>query len=141
MGIQKECSICKNTFVSRTIKSARWERKCPECYGKSKQTTAAEKVQKQHLYNDASMRKDIEKLYAKVSDIDVLISAEISNTLASLSDNQLFDKIHQQMEQTLNEKLKEINEENDKFKTKIQSQLISLNNKIVKIMQEMKEND
>ena len=78
-------------------------------------------------------------MYAKVSDIDVLISAEISNAFASLSDNQLFDKIHQQMEQTLSERLKEIKEENDKFKTKIQSQLVTLNNKIVKIMQEMEE--
>ena len=138
-GIQKECISCNKFFMSRTIKSARWEKKCPDCYGQSKQTIAAERAQKRHLHNDASMRKDIEKLYAKVSDIDVLVSAEISNALTSLSDNQLFDRINQQMEQTLNEKFKEIKEENDKFKTKIQNQLISLNNKIVKIMQEMKE--
>jgi hypothetical protein len=139
MGIQKECKTCKKLFVSRTITSARWETRCSQCYGQRRQTIAAERAQKKHLNNDASIRKDIEKLYAKVSDIDVLISAEISNVLSSLSDNQLFDKIHQQMEQTLNEKLKEIKEENNKFKTKIQNQLVSLNNKIVRIMQEMEE--
>ena len=140
-GIQKQCTTCDEFFMSRTIKSARWEKKCPTCYGKQRQTTVVAQAQKRQMNMDASVRKDIEKLYAKVSDIDVLISAEVSNALASLSDNQLFAKIHQQMEQTLSEKLKEIKEENDKFKSKIQNQLVTLNNKIVKIMQEMEEND
>lgn len=139
MTIQKTCTTCGKAFMSRTISSAKWERKCVVCYGQTRQTIAAERAQKKHLNNDASMRKDIEKLYAKVSDIDVLVSAEVSNALSLISNDQLFDKIHQQMEKSLNEALKEIKEDNETFKLKIQRQVVALNNKIVKIMKEMKE--
>ena len=38
MTVQKECQMCKKLFVTRTAKSARWEKHCLECYLKVKNT-------------------------------------------------------------------------------------------------------
>ena len=71
--------------------------------------------------------------------MDMIISAEIANAFSALSNNELFESVRDSIEETLSQRMKHIDEENKKFREKIQNQLVMLNNKLVKIMQEMKE--
>ena len=52
-----------------------------DCHAGRKRTFAENRQQKMVLNAEASLRKDIDKLEAKISDIDMLIAAEISNHL------------------------------------------------------------
>lgn len=88
---------------------------------------------------EASLRKDIDKLEAKVSDIDILISAEISNAMLNMTDNDLFEKVNQSLNNRFDSLLLKIEEENEKFREKIQNQIMILNNKIVRLMKERDE--
>jgi len=137
VGYTKECKICGCNFTTRSAKSARWEFKCMDCHAGRKRTIAENRQQKMVLNAEASLRKDIDKLEAKVSDIDVLISAEISNAMQNMTDNDLFEKVNQSLNNRFDSLLLKIEEENEKFREKIQRQIMTLNNKIVRIMKEM----
>ena len=111
--------------------------RCEQCFSEGKRTHYENRSQKMVLNAEASLRKDIDKLEAKVSDIDVLISAEISNAMQNMTDNDLFEKVNQSLNNRFDSLLLKIEEENEKFREKIQRQIMTLNNKIVRIMKEM----
>lgn len=136
-GYTKVCKICGCNFTTKSAKSARWESKCGECHTAGRRTHYENRHQRMVLNAEASLRKDIDKLEAKVSDIDVLISAEISNAMLNITDNDLFEKVNQSMNNRFDSLLLKIEEENEKFREKIQKQILVLNNKLVKIMKEM----
>ena len=138
-GIAKECVQCKNTFITRTISSAKWQKYCDTCWAEKRETNAESAIKRQQTHMFESLNFRMQKIEERSQHIDVLISAEISNALASLSNNELFDSVHDAMQKTLDEKIQQIDAENKKFKTKIQKQLVMLNNKLVKIMKEMEE--
>jgi|TARA_R100000482_G_scaffold110843_1_gene53175 predicted nucleic acid-binding Zn-ribbon protein len=137
VGYTKQCTQCGNNFKTKSAKAGRWQMRCEQCFSEGKRTHYENRSQKMVLNAEASLRKDIDKLEAKVSDIDVLISAEISNAMQNMTDNDLFEKVNQSLNNRFDSLLLKIEEENEKFREKIQRQIMTLNNKIVRIMKEM----
>lgn len=137
VGYTKQCKQCGNNFKTKSAKAGRWQMRCEQCFSEGKRTHYQNRNDKMVLNAEASLRKDINKLEAKVSDIDVLISAEISNVMQNITDDNLFEQLNQSMNNRIDSLLLKIEEENQNFREKIQRQIMTLNNKIVKIMKEM----
>lgn len=140
-GISKECAQCKGTFQTTSIKAATWQHYCPNCHGARRETAAIRNSKKKQESKFDSLEKRMKEIEDKNVHMDMVISAEISNALSTLSNNELFESVRDNIEQTLAEKMRQIDEQNRLFREKIQKQLLTMNNKLVKIMQEMKKND
>jgi|TARA_R100000482_G_scaffold74997_3_gene28920 predicted nucleotidyltransferase len=138
-GIQKECIMCKATFVTRTISSASWQKHCEECQITRKREQHIHRTQSRIENLEESLRSEMKTLSHKVSDIDILISAEISNALSKLTDNDLYEALMASMQKQIDAFMSQIEADNKKFREKMQRQLLTMNNKLVKIMQEMEE--
>lgn len=138
-GIQKECVMCKGTFVTRTISSASWQKHCDGCQITRKREQHIHRTQSKVDNIEESLRSEIKTLSNKVSDIDMLISAEISNALSTLTNTDLHDAVMNSMQNQLNIHLGMIEDDNKKFREKMQKQILTINNKLVKIIQEMEE--
>ena len=138
-GIQKECTMCKKTFVTRTISSASWQRHCDECQMTRKREQHIHRTQSKIENLEESLRSEMKTLSHKVSDIDVLISAEISNALSTLTNNDLYEVLMASMQKQVDTFMSQIETDNKKFREKIQKQLLTMNNKLVKIMKEMEK--
>ena len=138
MTVQKECQMCKALFVTRTAKSARWEKHCLDCYlkvknNKSFQLRRYEEVEDNKL---KSIRVDIAKLQQEVDSIPSIIKGELNNSLNTLIDADFLkitkEELHKDMFALWNKK----QEEDKQFKEKMQRQLLALNNKILKLLKE-----
>jgi len=138
-GIQKECQMCEITFVTRTIKSAEWQYHCDKCQATRKREQHIHRTQSKIENLEESLRSEMKTLNNKVSDIDVLISAEISNALSTLTNSDLYEALLVSMQKQIDVFMSQIEADNKKFREKIQKQLITMNNKLVKIMREMEE--
>lgn len=136
MGITKQCRICKTAFTTRSNSSAVWETKCHSCYTNNRRTHVEARQNQQISNSEASIRKDIKKLEAKVSDIDMLISAEVSNQILNASNLDILETINASVNERIDNYIAKAEEENLKFREKIQKHIITLNNKIVKLMKE-----
>jgi len=136
-GYTKQCRQCGENFTTKSARAGRWQTRCDDCFNSGKRNHYENRSQEMILNAEASLRKDIDNLKEKVSDIDVLISAEISNVMQNLTDNDLFEKVNQSINNRFDSLLLKIEEENEKFREKIQRQIMTLNNKIVKIMKNM----
>ena len=136
-GIQKECQMCRITFVTRTIKSATWQNHCEKCQATRKREQHIHRTQNKIENLEESLRSEMKTLSNKVSDVDVLISAEISNALSTLTNNDLYDTLFVSIQKELDSIVAKIEADNNKFREKIQNQLITMNNKLVKIIQGM----
>jgi hypothetical protein len=131
MGITKQCRICKTAFTTRSNSSAVWETKCHSCYTNNRRTHVEARQNQQISNSEASIRKDIKKLEAKVSDI-----AEVSNQILNASNLDILETINASVNERIDNYLAKAEEENLKFREKIQKHIITLNNKIVKLMKE-----
>ena len=61
-GILKHCNLCGKDFVTRTLKSASWQRYCDECYT-TKKLTAYQQTSVTNANNQNNqMLKDIEMI-------------------------------------------------------------------------------
>jgi len=139
VGIQKECQMCKITFVTRTIKSASWQSHCEKCQSTRKREQHIHRTQSKIEHLEDSLRSELKTLNDKVSNVDMLVSAEISNALSTLSNNDLYDALSVSLQKELNAIVAKVEADNNKFREKIQNQLITMNNKLVKIMREMEQ--
>lgn len=139
VGYTKQCTQCGNNFKTKSARAGRWQMKCEQCYSEGKRTHYENRNREMVMNAEASLRKDIDKLQEKVSDIDVLISAEISNVMQNITDADLFEKVNQSLNSRFDSLLLKIEEENEKFREKIQRQIMTLNNKIVKIMKDIEQ--
>jgi len=137
VGYTKQCRQCGNNFKTKSAKAGRWQSRCEECFFEGKRTHYENQRQEMVQNTEASLRKEIDKLAVKVSDIDVLVSAEISNVMQNMADNELFENIIKSMNNRFDSLLLKMEEENEKFREKVQRQILVLNNKLVKIMKEM----
>lgn len=150
MGITKECSVCKCAFTTKSNRSASWEHKCRDCYTQRRRTLIETKQQTQIETIDSSLRKEMEILRNKVSNIDILISAEVKNCLQSMTDSDIYeaiktsidnrlDSLEIKVQESLIEEIAKMDEKNEKFRTKIQKQITILNGRIIEIMKEREE--
>jgi len=136
MTVQKECQMCKALFVTRTAKSARWEKHCLDCYlkvknNKSFQLRRYEEVEDNKL---KSIRVDITKLQQEVDSIPSIIKGELNNSLNTLIDADFLKTVKEEMHTQLFSLWLEKQEEDKQFKEKMQRQLLTLNNKILELM-------
>tara|TARA_R100001015_G_C4632922_1_gene197155 strand:- start:1372 stop:1797 length:426 start_codon:yes stop_codon:yes gene_type:complete len=138
-GIHKECRMCKITFVTRTISSAKWQNYCDGCQITRKREQHIHRTQSKIENLEDSLRSEMKTLSNKVSDIDVLISAEISNALSTLTNNDLYEALMASIQKQIDAFVSQIETDNKKFREKIQKQLLTMNNKLVKIMKEMEK--
>jgi len=148
MTIVKECTICKVGFTTRTFKSATWERYCPKCYAEKRSTRAVEKMQKHNDNDMVELRDRVRNVEAHLDNIPAITHAEINNQLLNLSDLDQFDLIKQGLTNTINQEMLEVgtqmkesiealHKKQEKFEEKIQKQLMTLNNKLIRLLQEM----
>ena len=149
-GMTKECSKCGANFQTTSMKSAMWEHTCHKCHGRRRQMAAERHTLKSHNNLESSLRREMESLALKVSNIDILISAEVSNMMQNMTDNDIYvalkttvdnrlNSLETKMEEKLSEQFAKMEEENKKFREKIQKQILILNNKLVRVMQEREE--
>mgnify|MGYP003108895414 CR=1 FL=1 len=138
-GIIKECRQCGINFRTKTIKAGAWQAYCNPCFGARQESNAEKSIKKRQSHMFEALDDRIKRIEEKSQHMDMLVSAEISNALTNLSNNDLFNSVNDAMQKALEEKKKQIDADNKKFKDKIQKQLVMLNNKLVKIMQEMEK--
>ena len=149
VGVTKKCEYCGKLFTTKSTKTASWEKSCYECHTHRKRAIHIHRTQNKHNNLEMSLRDEMKNLTKKITDIDVLISAEVSNAMFNMTDNDIFEKLNEsidnrlhsletKVQEKLTEQIAKMDEENEKFREKIQNQIMILNNKIVKIMKEMK---
>ena len=136
VGYTKECKICGCTFTTRSAKSARWEFKCMDCHAGRKRTFAENRQQKMILNAEASLRKDIDKLEAKISDIDMLIAAEISNHLNKVVEADMVKEMTDAVLELVATKVTEMEKKLTSFQEKIQRQIVTLSNRMSSLVKE-----
>ena len=147
MTITKECQMCKVVFRTRTFKSATWEQYCPKCYAEKRQTRAVEKMQKHNDTDMLELRDRVKNVEEHLDNIPAITHAEINNQLMNLSDLDQFNSVKEGLEKTvneymvdlqasINETLQGLMDKQIKFEEKIQRQLMTLNNKLVRLMRE-----
>ena len=136
VGYTKECKICGCNFTTRSAKSARWEFKCMDCHAGRKRTIAENRQQRMVLNAEASLRKDIDKLEAKVSDIDMLIAAEISNHLNKIVEADMVKEMTDAVLELVATKVAEMEERLSSFQEKIQRQIVTLSNRMSSLVKE-----
>jgi len=136
VGYTKECKICGCNFTTRSAKSARWEFKCMDCHAGRKRTFAENRQQKMVLNAEASLRKDIDKLEAKISDIDMLIAAEISNHLNKVVEADMVKEMTDAVLELVAAKVAEMEEKLTSFQEKIQRQIVTLSNRMSSLVKE-----
>jgi hypothetical protein len=110
MGLVKNCQLCNKQFTTRSIKSAVWEKHCYECHTHTKRATHISRTQRKQNNLEASLRDELKTLTKKVTDIDVLISAEVSNAMMNMTNNDIFERITASVNARLNRLENEIQE-------------------------------
>ena len=147
MTITKECQLCKVNFSTRTFKSATWEKYCPKCYAEKRQTRAVEKMQRHNDNDMVELRDRVRNVEEHLDNIPAITHAEINNQLMNLSDLDQFNSVKEGLKETvneymadlkvaINESLQDLMDKQIKFEEKIQRQLMTLNNKLVRLMRE-----
>ena len=136
MTVQKECIMCKKLFVTRTAKSARWEKHCLDCYLKVKNTKSFQ-LQRYEEFEETklkSIRIDIAKLQQEVDALPSIIKGEVNVSLNELVDADFLQKTKEELHQDIVDFWNKKQEEDKQFKEKMQRQLLTLNNKILELM-------
>tara|TARA_Y100000004_G_C8946084_1_gene426343 strand:+ start:1168 stop:1584 length:417 start_codon:yes stop_codon:yes gene_type:complete len=136
MTVQKECQMCKKLFVTRTAKSARWEKHCLDCYLKVKNTKTFQLKRYEEFEETKlkSIRIDIAKLQQEVDALPSIIKGELNNSLNELVDADFLQKTKKELHQDIVDFWNKKQEEDKAFKEKMQRQLLTLNNKILELM-------
>lgn len=138
-GITKECKICKGMFSTRSMKSSSWEHTCRECYSSNRRTHFEKRQVKTTINMEAGLQKQIDTLYAKVTDIDMLIAAEISNHFNNITDSEMLNRMTDSVLELVAEKVSVMEEQLKSFQEKIQKQLLALNNRMISMFNDLND--
>lgn len=137
-GIAKECQMCKNQFITRSWRSASWETKCHHCFTGYKTTQAVSENLDQQNSKMQTVIKRIERIEHLIDSIPMIIGAELSNAMLDINgitgldlEGLIKTTINDAKDDLLKHQAKEIKV----FKKKLQGQIVTLNNKIIKLMQ------
>jgi hypothetical protein len=137
VGIAKECSMCENQFITRSAKSAQWENKCFDCFTAYKSTVAVTENLGRVDNKMDSLVTRVEKLEKAIEIMPMLVGAEVTNALSNITDEQHLKEIKETLLVKVEKSNKQSMDELLSFKKKLQAQIVTLNNKIIKIMKEM----
>jgi len=136
MTVQKECQMCKALFVTRTAKSARWEKHCLDCYLKVKNNKSFQ-LKRYEEFEETKLKVikiDIAKLQQEVNAIPSIIKGELNNSLNTLVDADFLKMTKEELYKDMFALWNKKQEEDKQFKEKMQRQLLTLNNKILELM-------
>lgn len=133
-GIVKHCSICGEDFVTRTIKSASWQRYCDECYTEKRLTSYQQTAVQNANFENSQIEKDIEIIKTQLESMPNIIKLEVNQMLDNSLDSDWLNKTKEELHTQLFSLWEEKQEQDKQFKEKMQRQLLALNNKILKLM-------
>ena len=140
-GITKTCIICKNPFNTRSLTSHAntQENWCQHCYQNKKRTSVQSDFINKVNNVIMSVEDRLDKLEKSQEMIPMIIGAELSNAMLDINGITGLD-LEGLIKNTVNaakdEMLKHQAKEVKAFKKKLQGQIVTLNNKIIKLMQE-----
>tara|TARA_R110000803_G_scaffold144073_1_gene210000 strand:+ start:1445 stop:1879 length:435 start_codon:yes stop_codon:yes gene_type:complete len=141
-GIIKDCRVCGKQFSTNSMKVSADIYSCPDCWGKNKQSALTKNLTEKMNRAVMSIETRLDKVEEANRMIPMIVNAELSNSMLSLNGLSGVD-IKELITTELAEVKKELVEHQldsiKIFQKKLQKQVITLNNKIIKIMQEMKE--
>jgi len=138
-GITKECKICKGMFSTRSLKSAAWENTCHDCYSQNRRTHFEKRDAKKAVNIEAGLQRQIDTLHSKVSDIDMLIAAEISNHFNNITEADMLNKMTDSVLELVAEKVSVMEEQLKSFQEKIQKQLVAMNNRMISMFNDLND--
>lgn len=138
-GVTKICKSCERPFNTQSIKATKFEEYCQNCFQSKKRTTAEVNIVGKLDRAVMSIEKRLDSLEASQDVIPMLVGAEVStamldvNKMSGLNISELIsNEIDAATIRFMNKQNKEVKD----FKTKIQAQVITLNNKIIKLLKE-----
>ena len=139
-GVTKICKSCSRPFNTQSIKATQFEEYCQGCFQSKKRTIAEVNIVGKIDRAVMSIETRLDKLEASQDSIPMLVGAEVSsamldiNSLTGVDIGELIsNEIDNATTRFRNKQLKE----NKDFKDRLQAQIITLNNKIIKLIQEM----
>ena len=137
-GVDKICQRCENSFTTDTIKHAKNIFLCEKCYQQGKRSSAEREMASKWQHSVMSIEDRLTSLENQISMIPMLIGAEINSVLLS-GGLDVESLIQSTLKETANKlELDQIFIQK-RFEKKLQKQIVTLNNKIVKLMKEMEE--
>lgn len=135
-GILKHCNLCGKDFITRTLKSATWQRYCDECYTTKRLTAYQQKSVTYANNQNSQMLKDIEMIKTQLESMPNIIKLEVNQVLENSIDSDFLSKTKEELHTQLFSLWVEKQEEDKQFKEKMQRQLLALNNKILKLLKD-----
>lgn len=133
-GLAKTCSICKGQFMTRTLKSASWQRYCDECYTTKRLTSYQQQAVDSSNFENRQIVKDIELIKTQLESMPNIIKLEVNQVLENSVDSDFLSKTKEELHTQLFSLWLEKQEEDKQFKEKMQRQILTLNNKILELM-------
>jgi len=137
-GVDKICQRCENSFTTDNIKHAKNIFLCEKCYQQGKRSSAERVMASKWQHSVMSIEDRLTSLENQIGMIPMLIGAEINSVLLSGGLN-----VESLIQSTLKETVGQLELDQiylqKRFESKLQKQIVTLNNKIVKLMKEMKE--
>lgn len=136
VGIQKKCTVCEVYFITRSAKSARWENHCSACFASRTKETQMVRFQEREMNVVSSLEDRIIKVEKWMDNIPSIIGAEVSNNIQTFIGEDLLGAITKTNDEKIAEQFKQLKEAQFAFQEKMQRQIVTLNNKIIKLMKE-----
>jgi anaerobic ribonucleoside-triphosphate reductase len=147
-GLVKDCSVCERPFTATSLKAGLWETRCSNCEQEKRRTFAERGLAAKIDTTIASVEKRLDQLEQAIEVIPMLVGGEVSNALGNITGEQGLAEIKEALTKAVELKISELEQnalkaevERDaemyNFKQKLQSQIVTLNNKIINIMREM----
>ena len=138
VGISKMCEKCGKMFITRSSRSAAWEKMCYECHSdKKRQRSISNMVDKETRKLDSIENRMLSLEEMVNNHVPSIVSAEINNHLGGILSEEITAKLAKDAQDTITDSIQNLIERQIKFEAKIQRQLTTLNNKILKIMNEL----
>ena len=128
----------EDSFTTDSIKHAASIFLCDKCYQQGKRSSAEREMASKWQHSVMSIEDRLTSLENQISMIPMLIGAEINSVLLSGGLN-----VESLIQSTLKETVGQLELDQiylqKRFESKLQKQIVTLNNKIVKLMKEMEE--
>lgn len=138
-GITKECRVCTKPFQTSSIKATTFEESCPACHSSKRRTAAEVNIVGKIDRAVMSIETRLDRLEKSQEMIPMIIGGEVSSAmldLNSLTGVDIGELISNEIDAATLRFQKKQMKEVKAFKTKIQAQIITLNNKIIKLLKE-----
>lgn len=138
MTIVKNCEKCDAPFTTRSISSSRWERLCHICYSERRKANVISNMEDKNERKLTSIENRMITLEEMVNNhIPAIVGAEVNNHIEYHMGQDIVDGIAKRAQDSISDSIQNLIERQIKFEAKIQRQLTTLNNKVLKILKEL----